>query len=118
MAAVLLEYYGPLPTSSRPIVLGFTHYPLHLEANFGHVALRMEQLLDARVFGNLDSHRTSLAQAADKPKVSVLDYPALRTPKDLALPPEGQYSLAMKETSAYTLLASLCSLLTWFFSIG
>ncbi|KAF8609137.1 hypothetical protein BDV93DRAFT_517997 [Ceratobasidium sp. AG-I] len=98
IAAIFLEYYGPLASSSRPIILGLTHYPLHLEANFGQVALRMEQLLDARIFGDVDARRASLAQAADRLRISVLDYPALQSPENSVLLPEGQYNSAMKET--------------------
>lgn len=105
LATIILEYYGSLASSSRPCVLGLTHHPLHLEANFGHAALRMEQLLDARIFGDLDACRASLAQAANGLKVSVLDYSALRYQESSVLLPEGPHNLAMKATSV---LCCLC----------
>ncbi|KAG8697811.1 hypothetical protein FRC08_006314, partial [Ceratobasidium sp. 394] len=49
LMAIILEYYEPLIASDRPRILGLTRYPLHVDSNFGYAALRMEQLLDARV---------------------------------------------------------------------
>ncbi|ELU41905.1 dicer-like protein 1 [Rhizoctonia solani AG-1 IA] len=74
LSTILLDHYGKLPTAGRPRVLGLTHYPLELEANFGYSALRMEQLLDARILGNLDAKRVEVAHDANRLEVSVLEY--------------------------------------------
>ncbi|KAF8761101.1 hypothetical protein RHS01_00868 [Rhizoctonia solani] len=74
LSTILLDHYGKLPTAGRPRVLGLTHYPLELEANFGYSALRMEQLLDARILGNLDVKRVEVAHDANRLEVSVLEY--------------------------------------------
>jgi hypothetical protein len=111
-----MEYYGPLASSGRPRILGLTSYPLHLEANFGHVALRMEQLLDARVFGELDSRRIVLKRAVDRLAVSVLDYPVSRLQENPISPPEGQYHLGIKATYVSLLVLHVVGSLT--FRIG
>ncbi|QRW19106.1 endoribonuclease Dicer [Rhizoctonia solani] len=78
LSTILLDHYGKLPTAGRPRVLGLTHYPLELEANFGYSALRMEQLLDARILGNLDAKRLEVAHNANRLEVSVLEYESVK----------------------------------------
>ncbi|CCO29347.1 hypothetical protein BN14_03357 [Rhizoctonia solani AG-1 IB] len=74
LSTILLDYYGKLPVPGRPRVLGLTHYPLELEPNFGYSALRMEQLLDARILGSLDSKRAEVTHNATRLEISVLEY--------------------------------------------
>ncbi|KAH7344745.1 hypothetical protein B0J17DRAFT_636693 [Rhizoctonia solani] len=86
LAMIFLDHYGKLPIHERPRVLGLTHYALNLEANFGYLALRMEQLLDAQILGNLDAKRAEIADSATKLEISVLEYEPAKG--DLpALPP-------------------------------
>ncbi|KAG8781886.1 hypothetical protein FRC12_021420 [Ceratobasidium sp. 428] len=113
LMTILLEYYGPLITSDRPRILGLTRYPLNLDANFGYAALRMEQLLDARVYGQLDDRRAAIKRAVDRATVSVLDYPASRPQVNLTTPPVGQYHVAARAT-LYEIGACSYPLLAYF----
>ncbi|CAE6449693.1 unnamed protein product [Rhizoctonia solani] len=74
LSTIFLEHYGKLPAPERPRVLGLTHYALELEANFGYFALRMEQLLDARILGDLDDKRVEVTDSITRLEISVLEY--------------------------------------------
>ncbi|CAE6432434.1 unnamed protein product [Rhizoctonia solani] len=74
LATIFLDHYGKLPVPERPRVLGLTHYALNLEANFGYLALRMEQLLDAQILGDLDAKRAEVSESATRLEISVLEY--------------------------------------------
>ncbi|KAG8715450.1 hypothetical protein FRC11_004110 [Ceratobasidium sp. 423] len=74
LSTIFLDHYGKLPAPERPRVLGLTHYALELEANFGYSALRMEQLLDARILGDLDARRAEVADSLTRLEISVLEY--------------------------------------------
>ncbi|CAE7125714.1 unnamed protein product [Rhizoctonia solani] len=80
LSTIFLEHYGKLPVPERPRVLGLTHYPLKLEANFGYSALRMEQTLNAQILGDLDAKRAELNKNITGLEISVLEYePTERT---------------------------------------
>ncbi|CAE6441045.1 unnamed protein product [Rhizoctonia solani] len=86
LSIIFLDHYGKLPVPGRPRVIGMTHYPLELQANFGYSTLRMEQLLDARILGNLEAKRAEVTHNATRLEISVLEY---ESPKGAlpALPP-------------------------------
>ncbi|CUA73992.1 endoribonuclease Dicer [Rhizoctonia solani] len=87
LSTIFLDHYGKIAMSERPRVLGLTHYPLELDTNFGYSALRMEQILDARILGVLDAKRAEIAEIRDRLEISVLEYePAKGTA--LTLPPD------------------------------
>ncbi|KEP55818.1 putative dicer-like protein [Rhizoctonia solani 123E] len=74
LSTIFLDHYGKLPVPERPRVLGLTHYPLELEVNFGYSALRMEQILDARILGDLDAKRAEVIDSKTRLEISVLEY--------------------------------------------
>ncbi|CAE6447858.1 unnamed protein product, partial [Rhizoctonia solani] len=74
LSTIFLDHYGKLPVPERPRVLGLTHYPLELEVNFGYSALRMEQILDARILGDLDVKRAEVIDSKTRLEISVLEY--------------------------------------------
>ncbi|KAG9095107.1 hypothetical protein FRC06_010117 [Ceratobasidium sp. 370] len=114
LMTIILEYYGPLLASDRPRILGLTRYPLHVATNFGYTALRIEQLLDARVFGQLDARRAELKQAVDRLTVSILDYPVLQPCTNPAVSPAGQYHASDSASRLYEIGVCCYPLLAYF----
>ncbi|QRV75969.1 endoribonuclease Dicer [Ceratobasidium sp. AG-Ba] len=111
LKTIILEYCGPLIPDDRPRILGLTRYPIHVAANFGYAALRMEQFLNARVFGQHNARRAALKRIINKIAVSVLEHPVLHPQPDPPAPLTGQYHIAARITlheignCAYPLLA-------------